>query len=223
MLESRVYWRNGKLRWLSRRFHTLIWRPGDTFQLKSGVSCIIWESWQHLVSWDQENCWEYRDGGIMELRWRFRNYRRGLTVGVVLLRFWERRRYKRIVLNNTRWCSLLLISFNCILNVIVILKLDTFQRDGKGLAHEMFFCLTFSKQFYSLFFVAPNSIILFSQYFAKIFVTIIVNWMESGSSEETYNGYFIVCWSRCDQQSKALRHSNEIWIKSSSLIHKYNN
>ena len=160
---------------------------------------------------------------IMELRWRFRNYRRGLTVGVVLLRFWERRRYKRIVLNNTRWCSLLLISFNCILNVIVILKLDTFQRDGKGLAHEMFFCLTFSKQFYSLFFVAPNSIILFSQYFAKIFVTIIVNWMEPGSSEETFNSYFIVCWSRCDQQSKALRHSNEIWIKSSSLIHKYNN
>ena len=78
----------------------------------------------------------------------------------------------------------MLISFNCILNVIVILKLDTFQRDGKGLAHEMFFCLTFAKQFYIVFFfVAPNSIILFSQYFAKIFVTIIVNWMESGSSE----------------------------------------
>ena len=224
MLESRVYWRNGKLRWLSRRFHTLIWRPGDTFQLKSGVSCIIWESWQHLVSWDQENCLEYRDGGIMELRWRFRNYRGGLTVGVVLLRFWERRRYKWIVLNNTRWCSLLLISFNCILNVIVKLKLDTFQQDGNGLAHEIFFLLNFCQAIlYCLFFVAPNSIILFSQYFAKIFDTIIVNWMESGSSEETYNSYFIVCWSRCDQQSKALRHSNEIWIKSSSLIHKYNN
>ena len=133
-------------------YSNLIWRPGDMFQLKSGVSCIIWESWQHLVSWDQENCLEYRDGGIMELRWRFRNYRRGLTVGVVLLRFWERRRYKRIVLNNTRWCSLLLISFNYILNAIVILKLDTFQRGGKGLAHEMFFCLTFAKQFYIVFF-----------------------------------------------------------------------
>ena len=81
-----------------------------------------------------------------------RNYRRGLTVGVVLLRFWERRRYKRIVLNNPRWCSLLLISFNYILNAIVILKLDTFQRGGKGLAHEMFFCLTFAKQFYMVFF-----------------------------------------------------------------------
>ena len=63
----------------------------------------------------------HRDGGIMELRWRFRNYRRGLTVGVVLLRFWERRRYKWIVWNCMRWCSWLLISFNCILNVIVIL------------------------------------------------------------------------------------------------------
>ena len=120
----------------------------------------------------------YRDGGIMELRWRVRNYRRGLTVGVVLLRFWER--YKRIVLNNTRWCSLLLISFNCFSNVIVKLKLDTFQQDGKGLAHEMFFCLTFAKQFYIVFiFVAANSTILFSQYSAKIFVAIIVNWMES--------------------------------------------
>ena len=27
-----VYWRNGKVRRLSERFHTLIWRPGDTVQ-----------------------------------------------------------------------------------------------------------------------------------------------------------------------------------------------
>ena len=32
LLESRVYWRNGKLRRLSGRFHTLIWSPGETVQ-----------------------------------------------------------------------------------------------------------------------------------------------------------------------------------------------
>ena len=36
---------NGKLRRLSRRFHTLIWRPWDS--LKSEVSQIILGSWQH--------------------------------------------------------------------------------------------------------------------------------------------------------------------------------
>ena len=30
--EIQVYWRNGKLRGLSGRFHTLIWRPGNTVQ-----------------------------------------------------------------------------------------------------------------------------------------------------------------------------------------------
>ena len=32
LLESRVYWRNGKLRRLSGRFHTLIWSPEETVQ-----------------------------------------------------------------------------------------------------------------------------------------------------------------------------------------------
>ena len=39
---------NGKLRRLSRRFHTLIWRPWDTVQnLSVKVSQIIRKNWQH--------------------------------------------------------------------------------------------------------------------------------------------------------------------------------
>ena len=38
--------RNGKLRRLSGRFQTLIWRPGETVQNLEYVSWIIRESWQ---------------------------------------------------------------------------------------------------------------------------------------------------------------------------------
>ena len=50
--ESWVYWRNGKLRQLSGRFQTLIWRPGDTVQsLESPGLSVDSTVWRQLFPW----------------------------------------------------------------------------------------------------------------------------------------------------------------------------
>ena len=46
--------RNGKLRRLSRRFHTLIWRPGDMVQNLESHARIIRERWWHCNDLKQE-------------------------------------------------------------------------------------------------------------------------------------------------------------------------